>query len=45
LVVCYNLWAWRRVELFPISIQSAKLAAQINWWLVGLAAFIKIFSP
>lgn len=44
LVVCYNLWAWRRVELFPISTQSAKLAAQINWWLIGLAAFIKMLS-
>ncbi|MEN9396230.1 MAG: hypothetical protein RLZ81_760 [Pseudomonadota bacterium] len=44
LVVCYNLWAWRRVELFPISTESARLAAQINWWLIGLAAFFKIFS-
>ena len=44
LVVSYNVWAWRRVELFPISTESAKLAAQVSWWLVGLAALLKIFS-
>ena len=44
LVVSYNMWAWRRVELFPISAESAKLAAQVSWWLIGLAALLKIFS-
>jgi hypothetical protein len=44
LVVSYNVWAWRRVELFPISAESAKLAAQASWWLVGLAALLRLFS-
>jgi hypothetical protein len=44
LVVSYNMWAWRRVELFPISAESAKLAAQVSWWLVGIAALLKIVS-
>lgn len=44
LVVSYNMWAWRRVELFPISTEGAKLAAQANWCLIGIAAFVKLFS-
>ena len=44
LVVFYNLWAWRQVELFPISAESAKLAAQVNWWVIVLAVLVKVFS-
>lgn len=44
LVVPYNIWAWRRAELFPISDESAKLAAQVSWWLVGISAGFRIFS-
>ena len=28
----------------PLLDVGAKLAAQINWWLIGLAAFIKMLS-
>ena len=44
LVVPYNIWAWRQVELFPISKESAKVAAQVSWWLLVLLAVFKIFS-
>lgn len=44
LVVPYNMWAWRQAELFPISDESAKLAAQVSWWLVGIFALFRIFS-
>ena len=44
LVVAHNMWAWRKVDLYPISKESAELAAEANWWLVGIAAFLKLFS-
>src|SRR3954470_4469488 len=44
LVVAHNVWAWRRVELFPISEDSAKVAAQVSWGVMGLAVLLKIFS-
>lgn len=45
IVVAYNMWAWRQVELFPISTESARVAANVNWWVLALAALVKIFSP
>jgi hypothetical protein len=36
-VVAHNLWAWRRVELFPIDPKSVKREKQINWLLWALA--------
>ena len=36
-VAVHNLWAWRRVELFPISPESAKLARQVHWLFLVLA--------
>ena len=44
LVVAYNVWAWRRVALFPITTESASTAAQVSWWVLAIAALVKIFS-
>ena len=44
LVVVYNVWAWRRSELFPISSESAGTAAKVSWWIIGLSFLAKIFS-
>lgn len=44
LVVAHNIWAWRRVELFPISEESAKVAARVSWWLLAVGALLKLFS-
>lgn len=38
LVVAHNVWAWRRVELWPIDSDSAKTAARWSW-LAALAAW------
>jgi hypothetical protein len=43
-MTAYNLWAWRRVELFPISPESAQVAARVGWWLLAIAALLRIFS-
>ena len=43
-LVAHNVWAWRRVELFPISEDSAKTAARVSWWLLALAALFRLFS-
>ena len=42
LVVAHNVWAWRRVELFPISEEAAKTAAQVSWWLVAVGVFLRL---
>jgi hypothetical protein len=44
LVVAYNVWAWRKAELFPISSDSANAAAQVTWWVVALSLLANIFS-
>jgi hypothetical protein len=44
IVVCYNVWAWRQVELFPISPESAKVAARVSWVVLMVAAIARIFS-
>lgn len=40
--VSYNVWAWRRAELFPISARSATASRRAGW-LVNLLALIGIF--
>jgi len=44
--IAYNVWAWRRAELFPISAESAKAAATVETGLaVGvLAYFLSVFN-
>jgi hypothetical protein len=44
LVVAYNLWAWRRVELFPISEESARNGAAALWVVVIVGTVARIFS-
>ena len=43
-VLVYNVWAWRRSELFPISSESAGTAAKVGWWVIGLSLLAKMFS-
>lgn len=42
LVVAYNMWAWRHVELWPISEPDAKTANKVGW-LAALAAWVMAF--
>jgi hypothetical protein len=42
--VVHNVWAWRRVELFPISEESAKTAARISWWFLIIGVLLRVFS-
>lgn len=39
--VAYNIWAWNRAELFPISTGGAAAARRANW-LVSALAFLAI---
>lgn len=42
LAIAYNLWAWERVELFPISGQAAARARTASWTvhLLALLSFL-----
>jgi hypothetical protein len=44
LVIAHNLWAWRRVELFPISAEAASNAAKVGWSVIGIATLVRILS-
>jgi len=44
LALAHNLWAWRRVELFPITPESARASAQVTGWVLAAVAFLKLFS-
>lgn len=37
LAVVFNLWAWKRARLWPISKDSAASAATGNWFIAGIA--------
>jgi hypothetical protein len=43
-VLAFNLSAWQRVELCPISPKSAKVAEQVSWWLTALAVLANFLS-
>ncbi|MDP2076028.1 hypothetical protein [Hydrogenophaga sp.] len=43
LVGVYNVWAWRRVELWPIDRDSAKTASQVGWFASLLAWLAVLF--
>ncbi len=43
-IVAYNLRAWRRAELFPIAPETVRKEATVQWSLVALAIFLRIFS-
>lgn len=44
LVWAHNVWAWRGVELFPISEEAARTAARVSWWLLAVGALLKLLS-
>ena len=41
LAPAYNLWAWRKIDLWPISPKSAATAHKVSWFiaLLGLLTF------
>lgn len=43
LVVAYNVWAWRRVELWPIDSNSSQTAARVSWLATVLAWLAVLF--
>lgn len=42
LAVAYNVRAWRRAELWPISTESARAANEASWIVVALSALLSI---
>lgn len=44
LTVAYNRWAWKQVELFPITADSARTSKTAGWWANVLALFAWLFS-
>ena len=40
----YNVWAWRRVELFPISEEASKSAGNETLIAVVVTGLLKMFS-
>ncbi|WP_418129452.1 hypothetical protein ABL849_25195 [Variovorax sp. 375MFSha3.1] len=43
LAVAFNMLAWRRAKMYPISRESAGNAAKAGWFVAGFYAFIAIF--
>ena len=39
-----NLWAWRRVTLWPIPKESVEKAGKMHWFLAAVYAVLAIFS-
>nr|WP_315204761.1 hypothetical protein [uncultured Albidiferax sp.] len=42
--VALNLWAWRRVTLWPIPKESVGRAGKMAWFLVAVYAVLAIFN-
>lgn len=42
--VAFNLWAWKRADMFPIPKQSANAALAASGFLAGLWALLAIFG-
>lgn len=40
--IAYNVWAWRRVELFPIPRKNALMARRVDQG-TGIAAILSMF--
>ena len=43
LAVAHNVWAWRRVMLWPISAQSAAKARVVSWWMLAAGVLFSLF--
>jgi hypothetical protein len=37
LAVAYNIWAWKRAEMFPISAGASSSARKVSWFVDLLA--------
>jgi hypothetical protein len=44
LTVAYNIWAWKRVELFPVTPEIARKSRLVSGWTNVLALFGWLFS-
>jgi hypothetical protein len=43
-IVAYNVWAWRRAELFPISEASAQAAGRVSWVILAVGVLARLFT-
>lgn len=43
LALAYNRWAWRGVDLWPISKEAADTANKVNW-IVGLLGWLAFWG-
>jgi len=41
--VAHNVWAWRRVTLWPISAQSAAKARAVSGWMLAAGVLFSLF--
>ena len=44
LTVAYNVWAWKHVELFPITAESARNSSRASWWTHILSLLALLMS-
>lgn len=44
LTVAYNVWAWKRVELFPVTAEIARKSRAVSGWTNVLALFAWLVS-
>jgi hypothetical protein len=44
LTVACNRWAWKRVELFPVTADIARKSRVVSRWTNGVALFTWLFS-
>jgi hypothetical protein len=42
IAVAFNIWMWKRAELFPIAGENASTARRVNW-VVNVLALLGIF--
>ena len=40
----FNVWAWRRVEMFPIPKENAQAAAKVGWLVASAWALLALFG-
>lgn len=43
LAVAHNLWAWRRVRLWPISAKASAEARAASWWVTAATVLFMLF--
>ena len=44
LTAVFNVWVWRRAEMFPIPKENAQTAATVGWFVAGLSVLLAMFN-